>query len=64
MSNKFHHIALWLQMGIVCCLIGINVSDHVRLINTLDNIESWIAYSQVDQSGEDCKTSSSPCKID
>ena len=42
---KFHHIALWIQMVIVCCLIGLSVSDHFRVISVLENIEAWINYS-------------------
>jgi hypothetical protein len=61
---KFHHIALWLQMLIVCCLIGLCVSDHYKLLQTMDDVDAWIAYAQIDVAKEDCKTAASPCKID
>jgi hypothetical protein len=46
---KFHHIALWLQMAIVYCLIGICVSDHCKLRQTMDDVDAPVAYAQIER---------------
>jgi len=59
----FYYISLWIQTIVVLCLIGICISDHNRINNTLYNIESWISYSQTDQDNTDNINSSVPSII-